>query len=63
MLEPTDIREYGIPFIEKISLIHKIREVQARVGFTRITPADKDPDTRLPSNLVSIVSRCLSYLS
>jgi len=54
MLEPADVSEYGIPFIEKISLIHKIREVQALVGFTRITPAEKDPDTRFPSNLVSI---------
>lgn len=36
--EDTDISEYGIPFVKSISLIHKIREVQALLGFSRINP-------------------------
>ncbi|MBB3131306.1 hypothetical protein FHS19_006026 [Paenibacillus rhizosphaerae] len=38
--EETDIDLYGIPFVKDVSLIHKIREVRALTGFTRITPSD-----------------------
>lgn len=31
--EGTEISNYAIPFIRSISLIHKVREVQALVGF------------------------------
>ena len=41
--EEMDISEYGIPHIKSISLIDKIRVVNALVGFSRLTPAmDKD---------------------
>lgn len=40
--ESTDIAEYGLPFIKSISLIHKVREVQALIGFSRLEPIDKD---------------------
>lgn len=54
MLENTAIEDYKIPFIKKVSLIHKIREVQALTGFTRLTPAEKDPESKVPTNLVNI---------
>ena len=41
--EGTDITEYAIPFVKQISLIHKIREVQALTGFSRLSPVEQ-PD-------------------
>lgn len=40
--EETSIEDYSIPFVKKISLIHKVREVQALVGFSRLKPIDSD---------------------
>ena len=40
--EGTSIDEYGIPFVKNISLIHKVREVQALIGFSRLEPVDSD---------------------
>ena len=40
--EGTDIDDYDIPFVRNISLIHKVREVQALVGFSRLEPVDSD---------------------
>lgn len=37
--EETDITLYDIPFVKDISLIHKIREVRALTGFTRLNPS------------------------
>lgn len=58
--EGVDIADYNLPFIRSISLIHKVREVQALIGFTRLKPVDstdapgsqavivpvKEPDTK-----------------
>lgn len=44
----TDIKKYGIPFVQSISLIEKIREVQVMLGFSRITP--------FPASLISSAS-------
>lgn len=58
--EGVDISTYNLPFLKSISLIHKVREVQALVGFTRLKPVDstdapgsqavivpvKEPDTK-----------------
>ena len=41
--EELPIDEYGIPGVEKVALIHKVREVQALIGFSRIKPV-KDID-------------------
>lgn len=38
--EETNISDYGIPFVKSISLIHKVREVQALIGFSRLEPVD-----------------------
>lgn len=47
MREDTDISDYNnLPFVRGVSLINKIREVQALIGFSRIKPADpsESPD-------------------
>jgi hypothetical protein len=38
--EGVNIAEYNLPFLKSISLIHKVREVQALIGFTRLKPVD-----------------------
>lgn len=38
--EGTEITNYSIPFVKNISLIHKVREVQALIGFSRLKPAE-----------------------
>lgn len=51
--EDTKIEEYGLPFVRQIALIHKIREVDALIGFSRINPVDKSEAAGL-ENMVSI---------
>ena len=53
-LEETDINDYRLPYVKKVSLIHKIREVQALTGFTRLSPAEKGEGDKVPKNLVNI---------
>ena len=36
--EGTDISEYGLPFLRRIALIHKVRVVEALTGFSRLNP-------------------------
>ena len=52
--EGTNVEDYGIYGVKGISLIHKIREVQALIGFTRLKPAEKSESTSLPASVVSI---------
>ena len=52
--ESTDITAYDLPYVKRISLIHKIREVQALTGFSRIKPADKSEPVGKQGNVVSI---------
>ena len=52
--ESTDIEAYNLPYIKRISLIHKIREVQALTGFSRIKPADKSEPVGKQGNVVSV---------
>ena len=54
MRESTDISEYKIPGIYRISLIHKIREVQALLGFSRIKPVEQLEDPNGSDRAVSI---------
>ena len=54
--EEMDISEYNLPHIKAISLVDKVRVVNALIGFSRIQPAMtsndvgfvdvKEPDTR-----------------
>lgn len=43
--ESIDIREYGIPHIKSVSLIQKVRVVNALVGFSRLNPTMSQADT------------------
>lgn len=38
MRESIDIREYGIPHVKSVSLIEKVRVVNALIGFSRLNP-------------------------
>jgi len=38
--EGTNIEDYRIPYVKNISLIHKVREVQALIGFSRLQPVE-----------------------
>ena len=40
--ESVDIEDYDLPYVKGISLIHKVREVQALVGYSRLEPVDSD---------------------
>ena len=42
--EGVDITPYNLPFLKSISLIHKVREVQALIGFTRLKPVDSSDE-------------------
>lgn len=52
--EATDIRDYALPYIKRISLIHKMREVQALIGFSRIKPADRSEPIEKQGDVVSV---------
>lgn len=52
--ESTEINDYQLPFVKKISLIHKIREVQALTGFTRLKPAEKNETMANQPNVISV---------
>ena len=52
--ESTDISKYDLPYIKNISLIHKIREVQALTGFSRIKPADQSEPIGQQGDVVSV---------
>lgn len=40
--EAVDVEQFDLPYVKNISLIHKVREVQALVGFSRLEPLDDD---------------------
>lgn len=42
--EEIDISEYGIPHVKAVSLIDKVRVVNALIGFSRITPVVSSKD-------------------
>lgn len=52
--EGVDISEYNIPYVKSISLIHKVREVQALIGFTRLKPVDISDEPEAQSSIVPI---------
>lgn len=52
--ESTHIEDYNLPYIKRISLINKIREVQALTGFSRIRPADPSEPAGAQVNVVSV---------
>ena len=52
--EATDISAYKIPYIKSISLIHKVREVQALIGFSRLNPIEPAVSKENAERLVSV---------
>lgn len=52
--EPMDVEQYHLPYIKQISLIHKVREVQALTGFSRVDPAYDSELADKQGRLVSI---------
>ncbi len=52
--ESTDISEYGLPFLRGVSLIHKIREVEALTGFSRLNPIQYGGEENTSEYYVSI---------
>ena len=52
--ESMNVENYHLPYIRKIALIHKIREVQALTGFSRINPADKSEPIDKQGHVVSV---------
>lgn len=54
MRENTDISKYEVPHVKAISLINKIREVQALIGFSRLNPVEPGVDRDGSDFFVSI---------
>lgn len=52
--ELVSAEKYGISCVKSISLIHKIREVEALIGFTRIKPASREEGAKNEPKIVSI---------
>ena len=52
--EGTDIAAYHLPLIKSISLIHKIREIIALIGFSRTHPVEAGYHTKHPEGFVSV---------
>lgn len=52
--EATDAAQYKLPFVRQISLIHKVREVQALVGFSRLKPADRTDAESKQAHMVPV---------
>jgi hypothetical protein len=52
--EYLDAEKYNIPYVKKVSLIHKIREVQALIGFSRLQPLELSAQVQDMEGFVSI---------
>ena len=59
--EETNIKDYNIPFLKQISLIKKVKEVRAQIGFTRIKPTEKNEDGTKSSTIVDIKDKRLNW--
>ena len=52
--ESVDIKQYNIPYIKCVSLIHKIREVQAMIGYSRLAPIEWNGNLYDKTEFVSV---------
>lgn len=52
--EEAVIENYNLPYIRQISLIHKIREVRALIGYSRLKPYEEAEKTEKQSRFVNI---------
>ena len=59
--ESTDITEYNLPYISNISLIHKVREVQALLGYSRLYPVESMNSKNTKAKPVSIRDKDMDW--
>ncbi|WP_172200056.1 DUF1998 domain-containing protein [Saccharibacillus qingshengii] len=52
--EEMNVDQYSIPHLNKIALVHKVREVRALTGFSRINPPNNIDSENGVGNLVSV---------
>lgn len=52
--EQANVLDYQLPFLKRISLIHKVREVIALTGFSRLTPVEGSVEKKENEYFVSI---------
>lgn len=52
--ELMNAQDYSLPGVKGISLIHKIREVQALIGYSRINPIEQIENNSAETRMVSI---------
>ncbi len=52
--ESVNMDEYALPCLKSISLIHKVREVQALIGFTRLRPIDSSDEPEAQGVIVPV---------
>lgn len=61
-----DIEKYNLDIINKVTLVKKLREVRALVGFSRLTPSDQNSisgfdDEILPKGFVAIKEKDMNW--
>lgn len=59
--ESTNISEYKLPYITNISLIHKVREVQALLGYSRMYPVESMNSKNSKAKPVSIRDKDMDW--
>lgn len=63
--EETNIEDYNIPFLKRLVLVHKVKEVRVQTGFTRLNPVEKtEKGTNISedeNNIVSIKSKKMNW--
>lgn len=59
--ESTSIQEYDLPYITNISLIHKVREVQALLGYSRVYPVENMNTKSDKAKAVSIKDKDMDW--
>lgn len=52
--ESVNMADYNLPCLKSISLIHKVREVQALIGFTRLKPVDSTDEVNSQGVIVPV---------
>lgn len=52
--EETNIDNYKLPFVKKVVLIKKLREVRVLKGFTRVEPLDRNIDSKNSKKIVDV---------
>jgi len=59
--EEISFNKEKLPFIKQLSLVHKIREVRALTGFSRVIPAGNEEESEKNSNIMTIKEKNLDW--